>query len=320
MAIGFAAASAGSVDAIVSFGGPPLLGPVISGAIARLRRAPLLTVIHDLYPDVAIDTGALRNAAAIAATRWLERLQLRLSRRVVVLGETTKRTVVRTGAIPPAHVSVLPVWLDPNEIVPGPRDNEWRRSIGIGPDKFMVLYAGTSGLISGAEMLARVAAELPPDVVLTLVGGGSAWKNLSRLQAEGRLPANLRLLPYQPRERLAEVQAASDLSLITLLPGRGRTSVPSKLQGYMAAGRPVLVAADDDCDTTEIVRRERIGRVVPPGDATALASAIQDMRAHPDELVECGRRARVAFERAHAREPLIDGYAALLVEMVEESA
>jgi colanic acid biosynthesis glycosyl transferase WcaI len=311
--------SAARPDLVLSFGGPPLVGPVISGLVARMRGVPLVTVIHDIYPDVAIESGALRNPIGIRIARWLERWQYSMSSAVVVLGETTRRLVVAAGGYPPDRVHVVPVWLDPDEIRPGPRDNGWRRSVGIRPDEFVVLYSGTAGIISGAEVLAKVAAHLPPDVVVVLVGGGSAWNTLDGLRTRGRLPGNLRLLPYQPRERLAEVQAASDLSVLTLLPGRGRTSVPSKLQGYMAAGRPVLIAADEDCDTAELVRKERIGRIAPPGDDRAFAKAIVEFRADRAELEACGRRARAAFEAMHARDPLLDRYSQLLREVVDEA-
>src|SRR5207237_4299811 len=120
--------------------------------------------------------------------------------------------------------------------------------------------------------------------IILLVGGGSAWQALHALQRNSKLPHNLRLLPYQPRARINEVQATSDLSLLTLLPGRGRTSVPSKLQGYMAAGRPVLASVDPNCDTAVVIERGGFGRVVPPGDAGAIAAAITQARAGPETL------------------------------------
>ena len=307
-----AAATSGRPDVLLSFGGPPLLGPVLSGFLARIWRSPLVTVIHDLYPDVAVESGAIRNRALVGAARWVERLQYRLSDHLVVLGETMREALISSHGIPADRISSLPVWLDPEEIRPGERDNAWRREAGIGPERFVVLYSGTAGLISGAEALEEVARRADPDVDLVLVGGGSAWRALDERHRAGALPRNLRLLPYQPRERLAEVQASSDLSLLTLLPGRGRASVPSKLQGYMAAGRPVLVSVDDDCDSARLVRRGGFGLVVRPGDPTAIVEAIREARRDRDRLAEWGRQARAVFERENAREPIVDAYEALL--------
>lgn len=307
-----AAVAGGRPDVVLSFGGPPLVGPVLSGILASAWRVPLVTVIHDLYPDVAVESGAIRHPVLVGTARWAERLQYRLSDHIVVLGETTRDLLIRYRQVPGDRISVLPVWLDPDEIRPGPRDNSWRREAGIGPERFVVLYSGTAGIVSGAGVIDQVSRSVDSDVDVVLVGGGSAWNELEERRRTGALPANVRLFPYQPRERLAEVQAASDLSLLTLLPGRGRTSVPSKLQGYMAAGRPVLASVDDDCDSARLVRRGGFGLVVPPCDAGAIVEGIREARLDPDRLAGWGRRAREVFERENAREPIIDRYETLV--------
>jgi colanic acid biosynthesis glycosyl transferase WcaI len=311
LAIGVAGATSGRPDVVLSFGGPPLVGPFLSGLLAARWRVPLMTVIHDIYPDVAAETGSVKSRFLLGPARVLERAQYRLSRDIVVLSEITRNVLVTAKQLDPARVHVLPVWLDPDEIKPLPRDNAWRRAQGISPDQFVLLYAGTAGIISGAEILADVARRLPPEVVVVVVGGGKAWRALDEVARRRDAPPNLKVLPVQPRERLAEVQSASDLSILTLLPGRGRTSVPSKLQGYMAAGRPVLAAVDRESDAAALVERDEFGRVVGL-DAATIASAVFDARTDAAKLARWGRMARRAFERDYAREPLIDDYASLL--------
>ena len=301
-AIAVAAASGGAPDVVLSFGGPPLVGPLVSGLLARLWRVPLVSVIHDIYPDVAIETGRIKNPAVVALVTAIERIQYRLSGKLVVLGDASRRILVSSKHVPDNKVEVVPVWLDPGGIVPLPRINRWRSEHAIPDEKFVVLYSGTAGMISGAEILEDVASRLPEDVVLLLVGGGSAWDALMTRSVQPSFPVNLRLLPYQPRERLAEVQATSDLSLVTLAPGRGRTSVPSKVQGYMAAGRTILASVDEDCDTATLIARIGCGIVVPPGDAGAIAKAIMGVKRDREPLAAMGALSRAAFEREHARD------------------
>jgi colanic acid biosynthesis glycosyl transferase WcaI len=300
-AIGLAAALEHAPDIVLSFGGPPLFGPLISGLLAKLWHVPLVSVIHDIYPDVAIETGKLKNPAVVALVSAIEKIQYRLSSKLIVLGDASRRLLVSDKHVPDRKVEVVPVWLDPTEITPLLRMNPWRVEQAISEDTFVVLYSGTAGMVSGAEILEDVAARLPEDVMILLVGGGSAWNALLSRARQSATPRNLRLLPYQPRSRLPQVQASSDLSLVTLAPGRGRTSVPSKVQGYMAAGRAILASVDEDCDTARIVERERCGIVIPPGDAAAMADTILRAKQGRDELAAMGRRARAAFEREHAR-------------------
>jgi colanic acid biosynthesis glycosyl transferase WcaI len=320
LAVGIAGLSSGRPDVVLSFGGPPLVGPVLSGLIAKMWGCRLVTLIHDVYPDVAIESGSISNAGVIQMSRGLERLQYRLSTRIVVLGDSWRTALIKEKGIPAHSVDVVPVWLDPDEIRPMSRDNPWRREQGLTPDQFVVLYAGTVGIISGAEMLGDVARNLPPDVVVLVVGGGVAWRALDDAIRSGAAPSNLRVLPYQPRSRIREVQASADLSIITLAPRLARTSVPSKVQAYMAAGRPVLASADSESETASLIRRGGFGRVVAPGDAPALAQAILDARADAPLRRQWGEAARSLFEREYSKERRISDFNGVLLSALSANA
>jgi colanic acid biosynthesis glycosyl transferase WcaI len=138
------------------------------------------------------------------------------------------------------------------------------------------------------------------------------------LERSSRALPNVRFLPLQPRADLALVQATADVSLVTLAPGRGQTSVPSKVIGYMAAGRPVVASVDLDCDTAAAIRSPECGVVVPPGDAGALATAVEALLADEAERRRLGARARRAFEEHHAAEAVLGRYAEVLEALGSE--
>jgi colanic acid biosynthesis glycosyl transferase WcaI len=298
-------------DVIINYG-PPLLGSILSAALATRFGSRLISVVYDLYPDIAIETGHLTNAVLIAGARQAEKLSYRVADKILVLSDGFKRTLVERG-VSPEKVAVLPVWLDPNEIEPRPRDNAWRREQGIGLDKFVVLYAGTIGVVSGAAIILDVAERLKDesDVVFLFVGEGRVKDDLQRRATERGL-MNMRFLPLQPRAKVAEVQATADVSLVTLAPGRGRTSVPSKVVGYMAAGRPILGCVDSDCDTAEVIDAAACGTVVPPGDVDAIVAGIREFEASPSQRQEMGRRGRSYFEHAFARDACLGQYTQLV--------
>jgi colanic acid biosynthesis glycosyl transferase WcaI len=292
----FISAAASPRPQVVISYGPPLLGPLVSAAIAGIARARLVTVIYDIYPDIAIDLGVLKHPILTAAARAMERLTYRVSDRIVVLSAGFRSTLIEEKGVAPDKVAVIPVWLDRRDIEPGERDNPWRRQMGIGPDKFVVLYSGTIGLVSGAEVVVAAAQRLAsyPDLLFVLVGAGHAKERVAARAREAGLE-NLRFFPLQPREQLSQIQAAADVSLVTLGPGRGKTSVPSKVLGYMAAARPIIAAVDGDCDTADLIRRAGCGRVVPPGDGDALAQAILYYRQNPGQRESAGRAGRQYF-------------------------
>lgn len=282
-------------DAVMIYG-PPLVGPLLGSIVAIRHRARLINVIYDIYPDIAVETGRVNNQLAISAARIAEKVQYRVSDLTIVLSEGFKRTLIEKG-VPERQIAVIPVWLDPDGIRPLDRENSWRQEQGISEKKFVVLYAGTIGVVSGASMVADAAALLQdrPEILFLFVGEGEERPNVeSRAKELGLL--NMRFLPFQPRERLAEMQATADVGIVTLSPGRGRTSVPSKVLGYMAAGRPVIASVDANSDTATEIESGACGIVVPPGDSQALAKSIAELADNSKMATNFGKMSRRRFE------------------------
>ncbi len=288
-------------DVILVYG-PPLVGPGLGALVALKHGAKLVNVVYDIYPDIAIETGKVTNPLVIGAARLAERFQYWASDLTIVLSEGFKRQLMDKG-VSEEKIAVIPVWLDPDEIKPMDRDNAWRREQGIPLDKFVVLYAGTIGVVSGAAMVADAANILRDrdDVLFLLVGEGEEKPKVEARAKELGL-ANMRFLPFQPRERLPEVQATADVGLVTLLPGRGRTSVPSKVQGYMAAGRPVIASVDAESDTAKEIEDNDAGVLATAGDSKSLAEVISATAANDGRLIDLGKKGRNRFIQRYSRE------------------
>lgn len=302
---------------IVLVYGPPLVGPNLGAVVAARHGAKHACVVYDIYPDIAVETGRISNPAVIAFSRALETLQHRASDLIIVLAKGLKKTMIEKG-VSPEKIAVVPVWLDPDEIKPLPRDNAWRQEQGIDPETFVVLYAGTIGIISGARMVAEAAHLLSDhqEILFLFVGDGDEKIHVKRRsQALGL--KNMRFLPFQPRERLSETLATADVGLVTLSPGRGRTSVPSKVLGYMAAGRPVIASVDPDSDTADEIRACNNGIAVPPADGDALAAAVLKTASNRGLLEQYGTASRARFEAQYDKKLVLDSYTERLLGLLD---
>jgi colanic acid biosynthesis glycosyl transferase WcaI len=304
-------------EVVISFDGYPLVGPLVSILIARWYGAKVVNVIYDIYPDIAIELGKLKNPLLIKISQKVEQLVYHWSDQIIVLSEGFRRTLIEEKGVLPEKVTVIPVWLDARNIVPLDRDNPWRREMEIPLEKFVILYAGTIGLISGAEIITAVAQSLASyaEIQFLMVGDGYA-KEQVQTRARDLGLNNILFLPFQPRERLSEMQATADISLVTLAPGRGRTSVPSKVLGYMAAARPVIAAVDLDCDTAKIVNQARCGIVVPPADPESLAQAILYYFKHPSERISSGNKGLTYFLEHFDKKVIIKQYLNLIETLI----
>jgi len=196
-----------------------------------------------------------------------------------------------------------------------PRDNAFAREHGL-LDRFVVLYGGNVGLSQDWASLLHAAEgvrDLP--VTFVIVGGGAADGMLRDDVARRKLD-NVKLLGYQPRERMPEINAASDLGTIPMKTGGTTDTFPSKIYTIMAAGRAVLVSADENSELKWLVETARSGRVVPPDDPAAYLAAVRRAYAERATLAEEGLRGRAYVEERYSKETVGRQYDQLLRTLV----
>ena len=274
-------------QAIISMSPPLTLG--LTGWLAsRLRFCPSVFNIQDVFPDAAVETGAITNTRIIAAARWLERVSYHRSDVVVVLSDDLKANVVAKVSPRHAHkVTVIPNFVDADRIRPMNRLTSYRTELGIG-NETVVMYAGNVGYSQSLEMLIETARHMP-DVVFVINGDGSARKEL---EASAAGVANVKFAGYQPRDRVAEVLASGDIHVVPLRAGLGAVSVPSKTYSILAASRPVVAAIDEGTEVTRILQQSGAGISVPPDAQSEFARAIASLVADPAKAEQCGASGR----------------------------
>lgn len=276
------------VDAVLAMS-PPLTLGLTGWAVAKRRKAPLVFNIQDVYPDVAIELGALTGKRAIAAAHRLERICYARSDAITVLSNDLKDNL--TAKIgDPAKIHVIPNFVDTETIRPGDRDNAYRTEHGL-TGKTVVMYAGNVGLSQSFELILAAATALSyeEDIAFVINGGGSA---LDEFKAKAAGLGNMVFVPMQPVERLGEVLAAGDIHLVPLKRGLARSSVPSKTYSILAAGRPVVASVDDGSEVVRILEGADAGIAVPAEDPEAFTKAIRSLLDDPARASAMGANGR----------------------------
>ena len=144
---------------------------------------------------------------------------------------------------------------------------------------FNLVFAGNLGLVQGLESILDAAEMLlpHPDVRLVLVGSGRRAEWL-REQVQQRNLHNVRLPGRFPVEAMPGIFAQSSALLVTLARNPIMSlTIPSKLQAYLAAGRPVIGALDGE--GARVVVESGAGLACPAEDARALAETVLQLRA-----------------------------------------
>jgi colanic acid biosynthesis glycosyl transferase WcaI len=305
-------------DLVLTMTDPPMIGD-IGLAAARRFGVPLLVISEDVFPEVATRLRRLDSPVLAGVLRQLISLYLQRADRIVAIGETMRRRLEAKGA-PGERIRVIPNWIDTATIAPQPRENEWARRHRL-DGRFVVMHSGNVGHAQNLDVLVRATTFLRDleDLQVVIIGFGARHADMTALAK--RLEADrVRFLPYQPREVLPLSLSAADLHFVGLVKGLAGYVVPSRLYGILAAGRPVVVAADADSETAQVVERVGCGVVVPPGRPELLAGVIRAAYGGELDLDEMGRFGREYVTAEADRTVAVARYRGVLRELTGSSA
>ncbi len=290
---------------------PPIFQGVTAWALARLKRVPFLFEVRDLWPAFAIAIGVLRQPLLVRASLWLERFLYRRADRVMVNSPGYIDHVVAHGA---KWVEMIPNGADPHMFDPAADGADFRERYGL-EGKFIALYAGAHGLSNDLGVALEAARQLCADerICVVFLGDGKEKPGLLQ-QAEQMHLRNVVFLPPVPKNEMCAALAAADTCIAILKPLElYKTTYPNKVFDYMAAGRPVVLAIDGVI--RQVIEAAGAGLPVPPGDAAAMAAAIQALAADPARGRSMGLAGRRYLEQRFARQELAQKLALMLEEM-----
>jgi glycosyltransferase involved in cell wall biosynthesis len=318
---GFAAAASAAAVRLprpdVVFATSPALTVAVPGLVAaRRHRAPLVFEVRDLWPRAPIEMGALRNPAARALARGLERAAYRGSTHVVALSPGMRDGVVAAG-VDPSEVTMIPNAADLDLFSPDVDPGPLRDQLG-GGDRFVCSYFGTMGEANDLDQVVRAAALMRDrgegGVTFALQGEG---KRRPALEAEVRRLGleNVVLLPAGDKASAARLAAASDACLTVFkdVPVLA-TNSPNKLFDTFAAGRAAIVNTAGW--QRELVEEHDAGLFARPGDPADLAAQVTRLRDDRALARRMGVNARRLAETRFDRRLL----AGQLLEVLEHAA
>jgi colanic acid biosynthesis glycosyl transferase WcaI len=224
--------------------------------------------------------------------RKLDRSHFRQSNAIVLITEDFLSTAA-AWVDDSDKIFVIENWGAADEIKPIPRSNTWAESNGL-EDVFTFLYSGTLALKHNPDFLIALARQWRhrSNVKIVVAAHGVGVDHL-RAAIEAETLNNLILLPLQPFNMIPNVLAAADVLVAIIEQDAGIFSVPSKVQSYLCAKRPILLAAPKKNLASRILLREAAGLVVAPGDIGGFLDAAAKL--YEDSVL----RAQMA-ERGHA--------------------
>lgn len=282
-------------DAIVVFAPSPITQTIPAILLKWIKRAPLVLWVQDLWPESLEATGFVKSRRILGAVGWMVRGIYRYCDLLLVQSRAFTDSVARYAAR--EKIEYYPNSIPKPKITPGVAlPGELSKTLA---EHFCVVFAGNLGTAQGLDTIVLAARQLRDyaGVRLVLVGSGSRLEWLKQQKDSQRLD-NLILTGRLPPASMPALFRGASALLVALNdePIFAQT-IPSKLQAYMAASRPIVASLNGE--GARVVEEAGAGLTSAAGDATALAGNIVALHSMTNEQREAFGQAGYQYYLEH---------------------
>ena len=301
---------------------PPLLC-LLGFVVSRIRGIKFVCYLQDVYPDIAVELGRLKENLLTRLLRWSFLHAYRNSDKVVVVGSDMKKWLIN-HRVAAEKINIIENWVDTERIRPEKENNSFRHKFDL-EDKFVVMYSGNLGYTQRFDLILDAAEELQDekDIVFSFVGNGVKRNYLFNEMLNRGLP-NIRFMDYQPKSELKNSLSAADLHLVLLDSKLTPHMLPSKAYSALASATPLLgvgasrsrIGAElTPSHLADLIEQNDAGVFVDESDAKQIAEMIVELRDQAQVHAEMSQNARVAAETNHTKDVAVREFEQVFEEL-----
>lgn len=282
---------------------------------SKIKRKPLVFEVRDLWPEIPIALGILKNKFLIKIAKWLERTAYKNSEQIIALSEGMKDGVLDEA--PNANVTVIPNSADNFNFNNLDQKNEiFSNLFPQLKESFIVSYCGTVGKVNNVDFLVNLAKETLKHtdyIKFLIVGDGVFLENVKKSAIEaGVFNVNVFFHPPMKKNDVFNVFNAS--SMCTNLVENNKVLFANSANKYfdsLAAGKPILI--NHGGWMKEEIERHNHGICLWNTSLDQAAQELITLSKDPITLGEMGARSkRLAIEK-YSRDFLFKKFENLLI-------
>ena len=300
-------------DYIFTISQPPILGGVLGVLGKWIKGGRLIYNIQDFNPEQTMAVGYSKNKLLLNAVMAVDKFSCKVSDKVIVVGRDMQETLKNrfNNKKVPQNIFINN-WINEKDIYPleqnHPKIISFKEKYNLN-DKFIIMYSGNIGLYYDWENIIKVIGKFKDreDVVFAFVGDGTVKDKVEAYVNENNLN-NVTFIPYQDKADLIYSLNAADIHWVVNAKGIKGVSVPSKLYGVMAAGKPVLGVLDEGSEARLIVEECNCGVCIEPGNYKEISNNIEYILNNKEEIRALGSNGRQYLESNLTKEVSINKY------------
>lgn len=273
--------------------------------ISKRKKIPYYFWVQDLWPESLTAAGGINNNAVLSIFDKITRLIYRKSEKVLVQSKGFVQYIV-DQKIDPNKIIYYPNSTE-NFYKPLEANKEYLDKMPV--DGFKLMFAGNFGEAQSIDTIlkaANIVKKKVSDVHWVFLGDGRQKEHiLNQIKTLG-LSDNIHLLGSFPSEQMPEFFACADALIVSLKKDKiFSLTIPSKIQSYMACGKPILASLEGE--GAKVIEESNSGLISPPDNEERLAEnvlALYDLSGQ--ERKQLGSNAIKYFKQEFERELLLD--------------
>lgn len=288
-------------DVIFVYAPSPIFQSIPASFLGWLKNCPVALWVQDLWPESAQVTGYISSAWVLKLIEKLVQFVYCHTDLLLVQSKAFQAPVAKLAQGKPIVYypnSVEPAFYDPPEMplpdVPGLTGD------------FSVLFAGNVGVGQAVQVIVDAAALLQDylDIHFVVLGKGSRWDWMYE-QVRVRGLTNLHLAGRYPVETMPGLMRKASALLVTLADQPiFSATIPSKIQAYMAVGRPIIACMNGE--GARLIHEAHAGLTIPAEDAAMLADSVLRLyKMSAEDREAMGRNGRAYYKEHFDHDRLV---------------
>ena len=297
---------------------PPLPLAIAGYRLARHFGARIVLNVQDLFPQNAIDLGAMTNPAIIRFFEWIEAYAYRKADFVTVHSSGNLKILNEGKHVPAYKTAVVHNWVNIADTESEKRSgDDFRQAFGL-EGKFIILFGGVMGPAQGLDVVIPAARDLrDTNICFLLVGDGTEKRRLQYLATKHGLN-NIVFKPFVELHVYESLMQCADVGLVTLNQDMKTPVVPGKLVSFLSKQIPVIASLNKESDGRQIVQKGKCGLVSDAGDGETLAQNLRFMIANPATVREMGEAGYAYVKATMNRGRIMDQYEQIFMQLSGE--
>ncbi len=288
--------------------------PVTVGLPALLAKrkfnVPIYFWVQDIWPHSLTSAGNINSAMVIRTVDWLTRWIYKGCDKILIQSQAF-RPIIESQGVMPEKILYFPNWSE-EYYVPMEKHNKYQRYFS---GKYNLVFAGNIGEAQDFDTLIRTAhlvKEVIPDLTWIILGNGRMMDEVKVKIKDLQLENSFKFAGTFPSEEMPFFFSQSDALLVSLKRDPiFSITIPSKVQSYLACGKPIITSLDGE--GSRIINEAGAGISCPASSPDQLSKVIIDfVKLSPDERIEMGKKGRSYYEKVFERNMLIDKLVSIL--------